>query len=642
MLYMRFSLTIVLLCLTILVPGQNNLDSASFNSRLLEIKTLGKTSIESALTQFESLLEHPDVVNNPTFKCQTFYEMGTLYKFQSEFEEAISTNKKGALIARNNNDPERVADFANQLGTMYSEQAKSEQAIQQYFSAIEPYEKLGLKRSLSQVYTNIGIEYANLENSEKAMENYRKSLQIKRELNDSTGAGRCFINMGLEQMYMDQYDSAIVSLNLALELLKSSDNAFYNGIIFNNLGLTYFNMGDLNTSKEYYLQSIREIEKTDNRRSLSATYNNLAEIALKLEQYNEAIEFSNQAIELSIQVGSKPKLLDAYQTLSRSYEATGRYEEALTYFRSATQIKDSIANENVKKNIDELETRYETAKNERRISDLNYKQHLSDIELDKSRFRNLTLYAGLGFLFLLLLLLGFNYLRSKRASERLRQKNIQIEEKNRIIEQSLEEKEMLIREVHHRVKNNLEIISSLIELQTVGMSNDDVLLETIKNWQSRIDSIALIHNNLYKTEDLSSVPLQSYLEKLSSNIASIYEGKHPIKTEIQASSLRANIDRSIPIGLIVNELISNAYKHAFPKRAGRIKVTLARITDHQIELKIWDDGIGLPDDFHFEETESLGLKLVKILVRQIKGQLVYQNNIGAEFKIIFPNSGWSE
>lgn len=197
-----------------------------------------------------------------------------------------------------------------------------------------------------------------------------------------------------------------------------------------------------------------------------------------------------------------------------------------------------------------------------------------------------------------------------------------------------EQKELLLREIHHRVKNNLAIVISMLSLQTRS-NPDPVLGSIIQDIELRIRSMALIHEHLYRSENLDRIPLADYLKSLSAIIASTMHRSN-IKFEGDMESLEANIEAALPIGLITNELLTNAFKYAFPdNRQGQITLTLKRMGADDILLQIKDNGVGLPENFSFEDQNTLGTFMVRLLVEQLYGKMEVINNGGTTFRIIF-------
>jgi two-component sensor histidine kinase len=202
---------------------------------------------------------------------------------------------------------------------------------------------------------------------------------------------------------------------------------------------------------------------------------------------------------------------------------------------------------------------------------------------------------------------------------------------------SLREKEVLLREVHHRVKNNMQIVSSLLELQS-DVLDDDALLAQFRDSQDRIRSMALIHETLYQSQDLARLDLARYIHTLSAQLVQSYNvDPQRITIQIQVEPVVLDIDQAIPCGLILNELLSNAFKYAFPQnRTGEVHVELHADTAQQAALVVRDNGIGFPDETDFRHTESLGLQLVAMLTEQLQGTIALERDDGTTFTLTFP------
>ncbi|MFO7891784.1 MAG: histidine kinase dimerization/phosphoacceptor domain -containing protein, partial [bacterium] len=231
----------------------------------------------------------------------------------------------------------------------------------------------------------------------------------------------------------------------------------------------------------------------------------------------------------------------------------------------------------------------------------------------------------------------------KNASKELKNKAQQLQKElserkqaEKKIKQSLEEKEILIKEIHHRVKNNLQVVSSLLYLQSRKTNNkktNELFIES----QTRIRSMALIHEMLYQADYIMNIDFSNYIKDLISYLFHSYEiNRNIISTKITVDDIFLNINKAIPCGLILNELISNSLKHAFPKgKDGTISVTMTSDKQKEITLIIQDDGIGFPQDLQLEKTDSLGLQLVKTLTNQLGGTITLHENNGSKFLIKF-------
>ena len=208
----------------------------------------------------------------------------------------------------------------------------------------------------------------------------------------------------------------------------------------------------------------------------------------------------------------------------------------------------------------------------------------------------------------------------------------EIKEAEENLRRSLNEKEILLREVHHRVKNNLQIISSLLNLQSLGTEGEDVR-EVLMESQGRIKVMAMIHEHLYRSESLASINFRDYVERLVEDII-ISHGTGIMKV-IEVDDIKPDIDTAIPLGLIINELVTNSVKYAFPDGTGTVTVRI-RSHDDEVSLVVADDGVGLPEDIEPENTDTLGLSLVSILTAQLDGTLTIRRDHGTEFRISFP------
>lgn len=204
------------------------------------------------------------------------------------------------------------------------------------------------------------------------------------------------------------------------------------------------------------------------------------------------------------------------------------------------------------------------------------------------------------------------------------------------IKSSLKEKELLLQEVHHRVKNNLQIISSLLNLQA-GYINDEKDLEIFKDSQSRVKSMAFIHEQLYKSSDFTNINFNNYIHNLLAYLSYSHNlGPEKIKMNINVEDISLDINTAIPCGLIINELVTNSIKYAFPDgRSGTITIELHSDYEDEYVLIVGDDGIGLPEDIDFKNTDSLGLQLVNSLSKQLEGYIELDRTNGTQFKIIF-------
>ncbi|MFW6160293.1 MAG: sensor histidine kinase, partial [Acidobacteriota bacterium] len=234
----------------------------------------------------------------------------------------------------------------------------------------------------------------------------------------------------------------------------------------------------------------------------------------------------------------------------------------------------------------------------------------------------------------------------KEANTQLQQEVKERKKTEEELAQSLKEKEVLLQEIHHRVKNNMQIISSLLRLQSYQIKGEKTS-EIFRLCQNRIKSMALIHEKLYQSEDFSKIDFSDYIKSLTENLSSIYQSEAgSVDFKLNLEEVHLNINQAIPLGLIVNELVSNSLKHAFSGRKRKRKTDLDEAEDHiiisletnrtgEISLSVRDNGVGLPSGFDLKKVDSLGLQLVQDLARQLSGSIEFNSNGGTCFKISF-------
>ena len=214
-----------------------------------------------------------------------------------------------------------------------------------------------------------------------------------------------------------------------------------------------------------------------------------------------------------------------------------------------------------------------------------------------------------------------------------------------VLRSTLAEKTVLLKEVHHRVKNNLQVVISLLNLQSKEASKGDVR-DILVSTQNRVRSMALIHENLYRSESLARLNLGSYLDGLCAHLlrsAGPVGARVRIESQVESERISIGLNQAVPCGLLINELVTNALKHAFPgERAGLIRVTFQSPTPQEVLLTVVDDGVGLPAALEPQQTESLGLQLVCLLTEQLHGTVTFERGPGTAVRILFPNPADTE
>jgi two-component sensor histidine kinase len=240
---------------------------------------------------------------------------------------------------------------------------------------------------------------------------------------------------------------------------------------------------------------------------------------------------------------------------------------------------------------------------------------------------------------LLLLFFAFMRLRTQKLMrDKTKLENI-VKKRTATLNNALSDKDVLLKEIHHRVKNNLQVIAGLLQLQKVSLQ-DEHAITAINESQMRVNSIALIHQNMYQQENLEEIDFQHFLRDLFKNLKSLYEHEQKQLTfNLNAEGIALDIDTAVPLGLIANELLTNTYKHAFAQNTNvTAKLTLRKRNADEYELTYSDSGPGIPADYNLEQSESLGMQLLLGLTQQLMGTLSYHSGVNHYFSIVFKNA----
>jgi two-component sensor histidine kinase len=321
--------------------------------------------------------------------------------------------------------------------------------------------------------------------------------------------------------------------------------------------------------------------------------------------------------------------------------AAGNYTAAIRHYSQFKQLTDSIFNATKNRQVQELEISYETKQKEASIKDLQGKGKVRQAELTKVNAQKRLILVGSGLL-LIIAVLAFVGLRQKQRSNRLLEQHQQeIDDKNLSLESLnhrqallLREKEWLIREIHHRVKNNLQTTIGLLHMQSAYLSNEQALT-AIRNSQHRLQAMSLIHQRLYQSADMTSVEMSSYITELVTFLRESYRGIDNITFDFLVDPVIFDISVAIPLGLIINEAITNAIKYAFPDgRTGNVAISLHPAAGDNFLLTVADNGVGLPDT-PTGKANSLGLNLIAGLTDQIQGDLRMVGDKGTTILIVF-------
>ncbi|MCY2687608.1 histidine kinase dimerization/phosphoacceptor domain -containing protein [Salinimicrobium sp. TH3] len=427
----------------------------------------------------------------------------------------------------------------------------------------------------------------------------------------------------LAYYFEDSYpDSTDYYMNQFKELLPQLTNPFHHTWYYYSMGSNLINRGKYEEAKSYLIKTIQLLEEYDLTTidTYQFAHSRIGDIAKAEGNYDEAIAYYEKARNSSIAINTKANTAYFIKKLFSIYELKGDYKTALEYY-----IKWSEAN-----NIIELE------RNERSLRESMLNVNLTEQEKElAAKKQQQTIYVVALIIGALLLgLLYGNYRLKQKSNEKLKILNGELADKNVLLDQRNAENELLLKEIHHRVKNNLEMVKSLIALQSAQI-DDPATKEAMIASQNRVQSMGIIHQKLYQGTNLGSIEMKDYFINLSEGILDSFNAEERVKIECAMDKLELDVDTAVPIGLIVNELLTNAIKYAFPEQQqGAINISMEKDRDQNIKLEVKDNGVGKTAGLAPKGT-GFGSQLIHLLTRQLNGKMKEYSEKGTRVEFYF-------
>lgn len=493
----------------------------------------------------------------------------------------------------------------------------------------------------SWIYNSFGL------NSQAIIERRKEFLdEYPNRRHDTDFIASYYNDVGVYYNRMKRSDSALfyflkadgyVSMKLTYTPNKTHYQ-FFKALIEGNMALAYTNTGEYSKAIPYLLTDVYYSKRVNDMQSAFNSCVLLSTCYIKLEKLRLAEMYADSAQAISIAYYTKPLVkLKLLYLQGELLDAQGKASQAVEKFKAYMNLKDSISNSEKELQLINQQVALDIQKKDTELNAKNEMIKNAATNEGKQKVFRAYLMAGLIITIILVGFLVYTNNNSKRREEELAMKNQQIQIQNKQIESSLKEKEMLLREIHHRVKNNLQIINSVISLQS-DKTQDDELNVALSEIKGRISSIALTHQMLYQKGTVNSVVLCEYMQNLIAQIYKSYENEN-IKVNYTCNNQEfiINIDTAIPLGLLVNEIMTNSFKHAFKKtKSGMIDIENV-ISGNQVSLIIKDNGSGLPENVEkqLEKPSNLGFELIAILIQQIDATMKMENDKGAKFTISF-------
>ena len=520
----------------------------------------------------------------------------------AEAEPYLLKSVKNCIASK---DIKHLALAYDILRYMYGLQGNMAEAVKMGYNSLKVREEMGDKNSIYYAMIHLGQSFRRIDNYPEALKYLKQSLQIIQGSGNYLLESYSNINIGEIYGVTGNFAEATNYYTNALRLANELKDVNLLADVHNGMGKLFTAQGLYIRAIEHYSHAKEGYLSVGHKSDLAAVYANIGIAYTRLGKYNQALKSFKNAMALYKGLGANLSMAEFYSGMALLDSATGNWKDAYQHYRRYIVINDSSFSKETLKKAVASQMKYESDKREATIkAEQEKKDLLAQAEVTRQRnIRN----ASLG---VLILVLVFSVVV-------FRQRNKIAREKKRS-DQLLMDNELLLKEIHHRVKNNLEIVSSLLELQS-SQIDDPNTKNAMREGQNRVHSIGIVHQKLYQGTNLGAIEMKDYFINLSESILDSFGAEKRVTIECAMDQLDVDIDTAVPLGLIVNELLTNTLKYAFPAgQHGNVQIKLQKQADGVLRLEVSDDGVGKSG---LTQGTGFGGQLVALLTQQLGGSM---------------------
>ncbi len=514
-----------------------------------------------------------------------------------------------------------------------------------YDYALEGYklaEQFGVPDLHARGCLSMGNAHLEMSEWDRSRTYFKECEEILLNSGDKELLAYCYSAFGNTYYYEERFSEALTYYEKSTELALLFPGERVVAFCYANLANCLRELGRFEEARGYFTKAKDFYLDKGHTSSLYLYYLNMGRVEFAEGNYEKAIEYYNSCINFGQGYMQMEDAVYAYEGLAQVFAAKNDFRSAYMYQLKHEALGDSLNNEKVRVKVALMEAQHsmdkirkELSEKRRKLKLAEYQSEIQDQKLKIQTANNRLLWLGIIALIVILSVVFYGYKQVKRAYLYRKERQQAIEEKNRIAEQALEQKQILMREIHHRTKNNLQIISSLLSLQQTSMA-DNSAAEAMKACQRRINTIAVLHEKLYQNQDVGTVDIKQYLDSLVEQQVG-YLGDSSIKYSVTGDHHEVQMDTAVSLGLIINELITNSLKHAFTATSEKSITLTIDQKPNDFSFTYQDSGQGMPHDFEQKKSKSLGFEIIDSLTRQLNGKLTYRFKNGSEFRLSFPS-----
>lgn len=563
---------------------------------------------------------------------------------RGDYKAAEALFSKAEALTIHEPDSANLMEMKLSKAAMHKEQGRFTISLQAYMEALSFYQKRQDINGQLWVYGYLSEFYRATSNAELCLKFIveGEALLASSEVELRPQAYLAFGRASYYLQFFDRgikinFDRALDHLEQSKKIAEESGDSYLVGLNENGLGFLLVHHAPTESEETVaYLESAKNRMLTNERfRNYGGVLHTLALYHTRSGHPEKAIDMTLEAIELSKENNWLSTLGDYYRLAGEVFYELGRYKESATYLNDALMTTKEAMAETHSIALGELTASLEKNMAEQKLAEQEAETYVAQ-ERDKNSRKALIATISIALILTFITILSIRlYFRFKKNNSQLRSQQEVIKRTNKQLTEAVSQKNTLYRELNHRVKNNLTILSGLIYLQESDEKDPghQKLYQTLRH---RIQSMAIVHQNLYEFDEVQNLSFHDYLRQLVPSIAATFQDDKKVVTRINCEGLNVGIDEAIPLAMVINELITNSFKHAFHgQKQGQIKVW-SEIDSEKRVIHYADDGPGMPSEFDHINAVSLGMRLVNLMVKQLKGELAYKGDNGTYFRIEIP------
>lgn len=578
------------------------------------VEQMNHRHYDSAVNLFETADSMSMATNNLKFhaSCQynlgvTYYRSGDYIKCSKFFDEALN-------ISKQTNDSLGLAHYQLSIGILYKRKGDYKKASEYVLNSIDLIEESGNDKLIASAYNTMAGIQSKLKNDALAFKYYELALRKNIQTKDSSRIASIYNNIGNYFLEKENLKKAKFYLHKSLDLKKMINKNESIWITSNTLGKVYFQQNIIDSASYFFTLAYSNVLNTGIELNQIEVCHTISRLLAYNKKFDSALYYIEIARPIALKNNTQNFLLENYEISSEIYDGLGNNALSLHYLKKYTDLNKKVLNADLAKSINDLQFQYETEKKDLQIANLNEVNQLKTKSLELRNKGLIIISLLLVISIALIVKVYLEYRQKKKAHEQIR---------------------FLMHEKQHRTKNNLQLLSSVLSMQS--QSSQKELKEASLTGENRVQSIVLLDKLLYEeNKEGDEIELSTYINELLSGLIDAYDINQRIEIKKELLELRTAAEQAKYIGLLVNEIVTNSFKYAFPGlEKPQLCISFRKLVENKYELIIRDNGPGLPEDYQNKSSKSLGMKLINTMSRQLKGDFLIENRQGFYYQLQF-------